>query len=243
MKNITLEVSKNIYKTTRNSMLLKIEKGTVYNSDQVSIKNFEKIDLNEDIDNPVPFDNDYLGTSPQLIYRTPAVGRTLQQITDQAIQEYNDSMEAIVWLRNVIESVRITMLVQYSQFTANTIKQIPKEHDKFSHHCYEALIFFNFLSEKFRDYRLRRERIDQIILMYNEYSRSPKLEEDKQKFIKLSNDFSERFKGCTFLIVMTKSLSISKVFFIIKSNYLNILSVNCSYFYDTARYILYLHSM
>ncbi|XP_050539511.1 uncharacterized protein LOC126904481 isoform X4 [Daktulosphaira vitifoliae] len=236
MNNITIDIAKEHIHYHEKLLPLKIRNYTVYTSAKVfSIKNIEEFYLNEDIDNPVPLDEEYLGSAPRLFYRTPAVGRTLQQITDQAIQEYNDPMEAIVWLRNVIESMGITMLVQYSLFTANTIKQIPKEHDKFSHHCNEALTFFNFLSEKFRDYRLRREPIDQIILIFNEYNQSPKLEVDKQKFIKLSKDFSERFKGCTFLVKMTKSITINRVFSIIYSNHINILksmSHNLSYFYD-----------
>ncbi|XP_050539514.1 uncharacterized protein LOC126904482 isoform X2 [Daktulosphaira vitifoliae] len=235
MNNITHDVAKEHIYYHEKLLLLKIDKGTVYTSDQVSVKNFEEIDLNDDIDNPVPLDEEYLGSAPRLFYRTPVVGRTLREITDQAIQEYNDPMEAIVWLRNVIESMGITMLIQYSVFTANTIKFIPKEHEKFSHHFNEASIFFNFLSEKFRDYRLRREPIDQIILIFNEYNQSPKLEEDKQKFIKLSNDFSERFKGCIFLVEMTQNIFIRKVFYIIRSNYINILnviSIDITYFYN-----------
>ncbi|XP_050539512.1 uncharacterized protein LOC126904481 isoform X5 [Daktulosphaira vitifoliae] len=243
MNNITIDIAKEHIHYHEKLLPLKIRNYTVYTSAKVfSIKNIEEFYLNEDIDNPVPLDEEYLGSAPRLFYRTPAVGRTLQQITDQAIQEYNDPMEAIVWLRNVIESMGITMSVQYCVFTAYMIDRIPKEHDKFSHHCNEALTFFNFLSEKFRDYRLRREPIDQIILIFNEYNQSPKLEEDKQKFIKLSNDFSERFKGCTLLVEMKKSLTINNLFSTINSNHINILmskSENLSYFYDLLLDVFY----
>ncbi|XP_050542889.1 uncharacterized protein LOC126906357 [Daktulosphaira vitifoliae] len=150
-------------------------------------------------------------SAPRLSYRTPVVGRTLRQITDQAIQEFNDPMEAIVWLRNDIESIGITLLLQYSQFTANTMNRISKEHEKFSHHFNEASTFFNFLSEKFKDYRLRIKAIDEIISIFNEYNQSPKLEEDKQKFFKHCWSFLERFISRTYLVKKPLDAIIFKV--------------------------------
>ncbi|XP_050540733.1 uncharacterized protein LOC126905247 isoform X4 [Daktulosphaira vitifoliae] len=144
----------------------------------------------------------YQGTAPHLSYRTPVDGRTLEEVTKSAIQEYEDPMEAILWLRNVIESIGITTLVHYCLFTAQAIKIMPKEANDFRHHFNEASKFFNFLSEIFNYYRLRREPINEIILIYNEYNQSPKLVENKQKFSNQRTNYFNRFEYCMFLVKM-----------------------------------------
>ncbi|XP_050539509.1 uncharacterized protein LOC126904481 isoform X3 [Daktulosphaira vitifoliae] len=218
MNNITIDIAKEHIHYHEKLLPLKIRNYTVYTSAKVfSIKNIEEFYLNEDIDNPVPLDEEYLGSAPRLFYRTPAVGRTLQEITDQAIQEYNDPMEAIVWLRNVIESVGITALIQYSQFTVKTLNNILDDHEKFIDHFNKATTFFIFLSKKFSDYRLRQDPINQIILMFNEYNQSQKLKKDKQKFIKLSNDFLTRFIMCMRLVTMPRDPYITKIFELLQS--------------------------
>ncbi|XP_050539938.1 uncharacterized protein LOC126904756 [Daktulosphaira vitifoliae] len=168
MDNITHDVARQHINYHEILLPLELKNGTVYSCAKVSVKKFEEIYLNDDIDNPVPLVEEYLGSAPRLSHRTPVVGKTLRQITDQAIKEFKDSMEAIVWLRNVI-----TLLLQYNVFTVYTIERIPKEHEHFSRHFNEASTFSNFLSEKFKDYRLRREPIDEIILIFNEYNQTP----------------------------------------------------------------------
>ncbi|XP_050522516.1 uncharacterized protein LOC126895078 [Daktulosphaira vitifoliae] len=201
MKNITHDVANEHIQNHKTLLPLKIRNNTVYTSAKVSLKNFKDFYLNDDIHNPVPLNEEYLGSAPRLSYRTLAVGRTLQQITDEAKREFNDPFEAIVWLRNVIEGIG-TLLLQYGLFTASAIKHIPKEHKKFNRHFNEASTFFNFLSEKFSDYRLRSEPIIEIIPIFNKYNQSQILEEDKQKFIKLIYDVRKRFLKCAFLVEM-----------------------------------------
>ncbi|XP_050546966.1 uncharacterized protein LOC126908702 [Daktulosphaira vitifoliae] len=213
MDNITIDVAKEHIHYHEKLLPLKLNNGTVYTSAKVSVKNFEKFDLNDKIDNPVPLDEEYLGSAPRLSYRTLAVGRTLREITDQAIQEYNDPMEAIVWLRNVIESIGITLLLQYSVFTTKIILILSNDHEKFNHHFNKATTFFNFLSDKFSDYRLRQDPINQIILMFNAYNQSQKLENDKKKFIRLSNVFFNRFINCTKLVMIPEDVFITGIFY------------------------------
>ncbi|XP_050539508.1 uncharacterized protein LOC126904481 isoform X1 [Daktulosphaira vitifoliae] len=217
MNNITIDIAREHIHNHETMLHFVIRNSSVYTSAKVSIKNFKESYLNDDIDNPVPLDEEYLGSAPRLFYRTPAVGRTLQEITDQAIQEYNDPMEAIVWLRNVIESVGITALIQYSQFTVKTLNNILDDHEKFIDHFNKATTFFIFLSKKFSDYRLRQDPINQIILMFNEYNQSQKLKKDKQKFIKLSNDFLTRFIMCMRLVTMPRDPYITKIFELLQS--------------------------
>ncbi|XP_050539937.1 uncharacterized protein LOC126904755 [Daktulosphaira vitifoliae] len=127
-------------------------------------------------------------------------------------------MEAIVWLRNVIESIGITMLFQYSQFTAKTIKNILNDHEKFIDHYNKATTLFFFLSKKFSDYRLRQDPINLITLMFNAYNQSQKLMNDKKQFIHLSNVFKARFTGCMSLVMMPKDLYIYKIFSELRSS-------------------------
>ncbi|XP_050539515.1 uncharacterized protein LOC126904483 [Daktulosphaira vitifoliae] len=213
MNNITHDVAREHINYHETLLPLELKDGTVYTSAKVSVKNFEEFYLNDDIDNPVPLDEEYLGSAPRLSYRTPVVGRTLREITDQAIQEYNDPMEAIVWLRNVIESIGITLLLEYSVFTAKIIFILSNDHEKFNHHFNKATTFFNFLSEKFSDYRLRKDPINQIILMFNKYNQSQKLNKDKYNFINLSNVFFNRFINCTKLVMMPEDGFITGIFY------------------------------
>ncbi|XP_050529778.1 uncharacterized protein LOC126899216 [Daktulosphaira vitifoliae] len=218
MGNITLDVAKEHIHNHETLLPLRIQDGNVYTNADMSVENFEEYYLNDDIDNLVPLDEPYKGTMPRLSYHTPVVGRNLREITEYAITEYNDPYEAIIWLKNVIESIGITILVQYSIITTIMITNVLKQHDKFSVHFKKAKTFFNFLLEKFRDYRLRREPIDQIILIFNEYNQSPKLEENKQKFIKLSKSFAERFTYCTYLVKMPVITIIDKKLFCRSTN-------------------------
>ncbi|XP_050540731.1 uncharacterized protein LOC126905247 isoform X2 [Daktulosphaira vitifoliae] len=202
MDNITVDVA--IAHIIKHKTLLRyqMQTGSVYTSDKVNVKSFNKFYLNYDIHIPVPLDKPYQGTAPHLSYRTPVDGRTLEEVTKSAIQEYEDPMEAILWLRNVIESIGITTLVHYCLFTAQAIKIMPKEANDFRHHFNEASKFFNFLSEIFNYYRLRREPINEIILIYNEYNQSPKLVENKQKFSNQRTNYFNRFEYCMFLVKM-----------------------------------------
>ncbi|XP_050547962.1 uncharacterized protein LOC126909571 [Daktulosphaira vitifoliae] len=155
--------------------------------------------LNDNIDIPVSLDESNKATSQT--DSTPFVLRTLQEITDDALNE-NNPLEAIVWLINVIESMGLTLLANYNLVTAKAIPTILEEKEKFSNHFNKAKTFFNFLLEKFKYYRIDTEPVDKVISIYDEYNRSLKLEENKQEFNKKSKNNFDRFVNRTCLVKM-----------------------------------------
>ncbi|XP_050546683.1 uncharacterized protein LOC126908548 [Daktulosphaira vitifoliae] len=149
------------------------------------------------IDESVDFSKPYSGSAPIRQYQVTAVaGKTLLDIIIETIIAEN-FFESMVWLRNVIESVAISVMIRYCEITkkivSNTYVNILTIFSR-------DLMFFSKIKEIFIAYYLRTEPIDALeeILKFSMQNKMDTYE--RKLYAEMCNIYMNRYEKCAGLV-------------------------------------------
>ncbi|XP_050539518.1 uncharacterized protein LOC126904486 isoform X2 [Daktulosphaira vitifoliae] len=187
-------------KANANLMDLKIMSHQIYTAPETMKADLETLNFNLNINytapTPAPPSEPYRCTAPVAMYQIDVVGRTLHDIVKEArIKE--QYFEGMAWIRNVIESIGISLLINYCKIIKMLLNIL---HVKLKGIMKEYTNQIVKLKAKFEEYLIRTEPIDKFVENVNKYSQVKPCTKSKTIFQNDCNEFINRYSNCSNLV-------------------------------------------